>query len=150
MKRFISVILIVALLISCFSFTVSAKENTPEPKVTFEYFEDGSYEVTVLEESNSLARTGKSGKKTKTYYTASDEPVYSVTLTGTFSYNYGTSATATGASTTVTLHKSAATYVTKTATYRNATAYGSGTVSYLGITRVSSVNITCDIYGNLS
>ena len=149
MKRFISVILVFILIVSC-SIAVSAEQIAAEPKTEIEYFEDGSYTVTVLEESNSLARAGKSGKKTKTYYTASNEPVFSVTVTGTFSYTSGVSAEATGSSVVVSLYKDAANFVSKSATYRNATAYGSGTVSYLGFTRAMSTNITCDIYGNLS
>ena len=150
MKRFISAILVIVLVVSCCGMAVSAEQVEAEPKTTVEYYEDRSYSVTVLEETNSLARATKGGKKTKTYYTASDEPVFAVTLTGTFSYTYGESAKATGASTTVSIYMDGAEYVTKTATYRNAKAYGSGTVSYLGITRVTSTNITCDIYGNLS
>lgn len=149
-KKLVSLLLVIVLIVSCCSFAVSAEQIETEPKSTVEYFEDGSYVVTVLEESNSLARTGKSGKKTSTYYNSDDEPMYAVTLTGTFSYTYGVSAEATGASTQVITYVSEAKYVSKTATYRNATAYGSGTVSYLGYTRVSSVNITCDIYGKLS
>lgn len=149
MKRFLSVILVLMIVVSC-SITVSAEQIAVKPKTEIEYFEDGSYTVTVLEETNSLARTGKSGKKTKTYYTASDEPVYAVTVTGTFSYTYGVNATATNSSVLVSLYKSAATLVSKSATYRNATAYASGTISYLGYTSATSVNISCDIYGNLS
>ena len=149
MKRYFSVILAVIMIVSC-SAVVSAKQYADEQKTEIEFFEDGSYTVTVLEEVNSLARAGKSGKKTKTYYTSNDDPVYSVTVTGTFTYNYGVSAAATNSSVAVSLYEDAANLVSQSATYRNATAYASGTVSYLGYTRASSVNITRDIYGNLS
>ncbi len=147
MKRFLSIILVALMLVSC---SIVASAEQVEPKTEIEYFEDGSYTVTVLEETNSFARAAKSGQKVKTYYTASDEPVYSVTVTGTFSYTYGVSAEATASSVVVSLYKDAASLVSKSATYRNATAYASGTVSYLGYTRASTVSISCDIYGNLS
>lgn len=150
MKRIVSIFLVLALLISSVTFSVSAEQVTEKTKTTVEYYSDGSYSVTILEETNSLARTAKSGKKSKIYYTASDVPIFSVNLTGTFSYTYGVSAEATGSSVVVSLYDDNAVFVTKSATYRNATAYGSGTVSYLGLTRAMSTNITCDIYGNLS
>lgn len=149
MKRFVSVILVLMLIIAC-SIAVSADQIDIEPKTEIEYFADGSYTITVLEETNSLARAAKSGQKTKTYYTSNDEPVFSVTVTGTFSYTYGVSAAATKSSGVVTLYMDEASLVSKSATYRNATAYASGTVSYLGLTRAMTVDISCDKYGNLS
>lgn len=150
MKRFLSFFLVFTLIISCCSSYVFAEQVATKPQTSVEYFEDGSYTITVLEETSSLARAAKSGKKTKSYYTSNDVLIFAVTLTGTFSYTYGQSATATGASVVVSLYHDDAEFVTKSATYRNATAYGSGTVSYFGVTRAISTNITCDIYGNLS
>lgn len=145
MKRTIASILCIILLFTCLTINVGA-----ETIQNIEYFEDGSYVVTELVVSSPLARTAKSGSKTSTYYNSSNTAIFSVTLTGRFDYTYGTSAKATGASVSVNVYDSSATYVTKSATYGSATAYGSGTVSYLGYSRTLNVKITCDIYGNLT
>ena len=99
---------------------------------------------------NPFARTGKSGSKTSTYYGSNNKAYFAVTLTGQFNYTYGSSAKATGASTSVTVYDSSASYVTKSATYSGATATGTGTVKVNATSRTLTVKITCDKYGNLS
>ena len=133
------------------SFAVSAHAaEVPKTTQTVEYLADGSYYVTELEESNSLARASKTGTKTTTYYTSSDVKVFAVKLTGTFTYTSGVSAAATSQSVDVILYQSSAQYITHSSRRSGATVYGSGTVSYGGLTIAKAVNITCDIYGNLS
>lgn len=100
----------VVLLLSCLTFQVSAQTVRD-----VEYFDDGSYVVTELtvNTDNPFARTGKSGSKTSTYYGSNNKAYFAVTLTGQFNYTYGSSAKATGASTSVTVYDSSASYVTK-------------------------------------
>lgn len=137
----------VVLLLSCLTFQVSAQTVRD-----VEYFDDGSYVVTELTVNidNPFARTGKSGSKTSTYYGSNNKAYFAVTLTGQFNYTYGSSAKATGASTSVTVYDSSASYVTKSATYSGATATGTGTVKVNATSRTLTVKITCDKYGNLS
>lgn len=147
MKKLLSLVLCVLLFVSCFAVSANAEESVSK---SVEYLADGSYFVTEVTETNSLARTAKSGTKVSTYYTADDEKVFAVELTGYFSYTYGSSATATNQSVSVVLYKDEAQYITHSSRRSGATVYGSGTVSYLGFTTAQSVRLTCDIYGNLS
>lgn len=133
------------LLVSCLTFNVGA-----ETVKNIEYFEDGSYVVTEIVVTNPNARTGRSGSKTSKYYDSNNKAIFAVTLTGQFDYTYGVSAKATGASVTVTIYDNSATYVTKSATYGGATAFGSGTARVNATSRTLNVKITCDIYGNLT
>ena len=149
MRKFLSLVLVIALAFSCFAVSASAAE-IPQTTQTIEYLEDGSYFVTEIEESNSLARTSKTGSKTATYYTASDVKIFSVRVTGTFTYTYGVSASATSQTVNVILHHEDAKFITKSSSRSGATVRGSGTVSCLGLTIVKPVSLTCDIYGNLS
>lgn len=146
MKKILVFVLVFAVAFSCFVVSASAVETTR----TVEYLADGSYYVTEIEESHSLARASKTGTKTSTYYTSDDIKVFSVRLMGTFTYNPGVSATATSETVNVVLHQSSATFVSKSSRHYGATAYGSGIVSYGGLTISKSVNLTCDKYGNLS
>ena len=146
MKKAISLVLILVLAFSCFSVSAHASETTR----TIEYLADGSYFITEIVESNSLARASKSGTKSTTYYTSNDVKVFTVQLTGTFTYTYGVSATATSQNVNVVLHQSSATFIEKSSRRSGATVYGSGTVSYGGLSIAKGVNLTCDIYGNLS
>lgn len=147
MKKLLSLALCVLLFVSCFAISANAEENVSK---SVEYLADGSYFVTEVTETNSLARTAKSGTKVSTYYTADDEKVFAVELTGYFNYTYGSSATATNQSVSVVLYEDEASFITKSSRRSGATVYGSGTVSYLGFTTAQSVRLTCDIYGNLS
>ena len=96
------------------------------------------------------AATSKSGSKTKTYYSASNTAIFSVTVTGGFSYTYGVSASATSSVATVYIFDSSATFVSKNAYTSGATAYATGTVKYRGNSATLTVSLTCDKYGNLS
>lgn len=137
-----------------FCSTIPAYASTSEVsnsvKTVTEYFEDGSYVITKLEVVPSMARTAKTYTKTSTYYTSSNKAIFSVSLTGNFSYTYNVSSTATGQSVSVSIHDSSASYVTRTSSRSGATVYGSGTVSYAGRNKTLSVSITCDKYGNVS
>ncbi len=64
-------------------------------QIEYEYFEDGSYLMTVITENNnsgiSLYASSKSGSKTTTFYNADNEAMWYVKVTGTFTYGNGTS-----------------------------------------------------------
>ena len=147
MKRILSLVLCICLLVSCFAISVNA-EGTSSSSI--EYLADGSYFVTEMSETNSLTRTAKTGTKISTYYTSDNMKVYAVELTGYFNYTYGSSATATNQSVSVVLYADEASFISKSSRRSGATVYGSGTISYLGYTRAKSLTLTCDVYGNLS
>lgn len=139
-------------LIVCSVFSVSAYAYAEEPEFvrqTVEYLDDGSYYVETVHESNSLARTGKSGTKTAQYHSASGSLIYAVTVNGTFIYNgYGSSATS--ASATVSIYASNTSFNGKDAYTSGASAVATGSVISSGITLRKTVTLTCDKNGNLS
>ena len=150
MKRILTIICCLTLLLGIVPFCVSASETASQNMQTVEYLEDGSYIVTELEVTPAVARTARSYTKKSTYYTASNTAVFAVSLTGNFNYTYNVSCTATSQSVSVSIYDNSASYVTKTSSRSGATVYGSGTVYYLGKNRTLSLSINCDKYGNIS
>lgn len=150
MKRFLSFFLVTLLLICFFSVTAIAEPEDKLISTSVEYLEDGSYFVTNVYESAIQPRTGLIGSKDSTYYGSDGTKIFVVTVNGTFSYVYGSSAGATGATAVVSIYSNKASYVSKSAYTRDASAYAVGTVSYNGINITRTVVLTCDKYGNLS
>lgn len=150
MKRFFAILLCLLISGTFLTFGVSANTVTPKPESTIEYLDDGSYIITEWETSSTVARSSKWKTKTSTYYTASDSPVFAVSLTGNFTYTSGVSAKATSQSVSVTVYSDSASYVTKSSSRSGASVYGSGTVYYAGRNRTLSLQMTCDVYGNIS
>ena len=150
MKRFLSFFL-VALLFAC-TFSVAAVAASKDQLIStsVEYLEDGSYFVTDVYESAVQPFTGKTGSKSSTYYGADGTKYFVVTVNGTFSYVYGSSVGATGATATVGIYSNTISYVSKNAYTREASAYAVGTVRHLGDNITRTVVLTCDKYGNLS
>lgn len=150
MRRVLSFVFCLVLVFSMCVLEASAQTVFPKTEQTIEYLEDGSYIVTEWDTSTPAARSSGSKTKKSTYYSASNKAIFAVSLTGSFTYTYGVSASATGASVSVSIYDNSASYVTKSATYSNATAYGSGTVKYLGKNITLNVQMTCDKYGNIT
>ena len=150
MKRFLSFCLAILLLASAFSVTAVAAPENRLVSTSVEYLEDGSYFITEVYESAIQPRTGQIGSKTSTYYGENGSKIFSVTVNGTFSYVYCSSVGATGAEAIVNIFNNNASYVSKSAYTREASAYAVGTVSYNGINITRTVVLTCDKYGNLS
>lgn len=150
MKRILTILCCLTLLLGIIPFCAFASEPVPQTTQTVEYLEDGSYIVTELEVTPAIARTARSYTKTSTYYTASNTAVFSVSLTGNFNYTYNVSCSATSQSISVAVYANSASFVSKTSSHSGATVYGTGKVSYLGKTLSLSVSITCDKYGNVS
>lgn len=88
MKRILTIICCLTLLLGIVPFCVSASETASQNMQTVEYLEDGSYIVTELEVTPAVARTARSYTKKSTYYTASNTAVFAVSLTGNFNYTY--------------------------------------------------------------
>lgn len=136
-------------------YSVSAVHNPIATNI--EYLEDGSYFVTVIEETGSIATYStltKSGRKSSTYYNSESEALWSITLTGTFSYD-GTTATCTDANLTYTIYNSNWRMISTTATASGNTAMGTAYAKQyvLGVPINSaerSIEISCSPTGVLS
>ncbi len=149
MKKFLSLILVLALFVSVLSLGVSA-QGTEDILIsrTEEVLDNGDVIITELYENALQPRTGKNGYKVYTY-TSGGKTIWTLTVDGSFEYTYGVSSEATGAKATVRIYDSSATYVSKNAYVFGNTATATGTVYYYAnITR--SVSVSCDRYGNLS
>lgn len=150
MKRFCISILCLLILGTFFTFGVSANTVVSDTKSTIEYLDDGSYIITEWETIPTATRSVSSKTKTSTYYSSSGSAIFSVSLTGNFTYTSGVSAKATSQSVSVTVYSDSASYVTKSSSRSGASVYGSGTVYYAGRNRTLSLQMTCDVYGNIS
>lgn len=150
MKRFCISVLCLLILGTFFTFGVSANTVVSDTKSTIEYLDDGSYIITEWETAPTATRSVSSKTKTSTYYSSSGSAIFSVSLTGNFTYTSGVSAKATSQSASVTVYSDSASYVTKSSSRSGASVYGSGTVYYAGRNRTLSLQMTCDVYGNIS
>ena len=150
MRRVLSLALSLLLFVVPMSLTVSAAEPDKHfISTTTEYLENGDYVITTLYESAVQPRAGTSGSKTSTRYSSSGQKIFSVTVTGTFTYVYGSSVDATGASASVAIYHPDAQFVSKNAYTQLHTAVGEGTVNYRGDIATLTVTLSCDVYGGL-
>ena len=88
MKRFISLLMLVIVIVGIVPVAVGAEENN----VHVIYFEDGSYMTVEVLPWKMQASGSTSGGKRYTYYDLDGVSQWRADLTGTFSYN-GSSAT---------------------------------------------------------
>lgn len=150
MKHVISVLTLIAMLIMLVP-TYAFAEQSSEKIV---YFEDGSYIITTITETQSRGAYSKSGTSTSTYYGSDGTAKWKATLSGSFTYN-GSSATCTSSSCNVTIYNSSWYTISKSAGKSGNTASGSATVGYkvLGVTTnqvTRNITLSCDKNGNLS
>ena len=150
MKRLISVIMIVLLLVSGNPVEVQASESSSETV----YFEDGCYMTTEIIYVQSRASEQVSGTKQRTYYSDEGTVLWKAVLRGNFLYT-GTNATCTYSACDVTVYDSAWYTVSKNPAMKGNKATCDLTMGrkVLGVT-VNTVPITmvltCDANGNLS
>ena len=153
MRRKIIAIFSFFILILAISFSTYAATPTQH----IEYFSDGSYIVTeITSESSdfSLLSTTQTKSKTNTYYSKSNVKLWSVTVTGTFSYGNGTSSCL-SASCSATSYNSSWSVGNKKSSKSGNTAKASATgVHYVNGQSVESVTrivtLTCSATGNFS
>lgn len=122
--------------------------------VIVEHFEDGSYLEEVLLESCTKASGTKTASKSKTYRNSSGILAWSITVTGTFTYD-GASAKCTAADCNVNIANTAWYLVSKSTSKNGATASASVVmgemVSGVTIEQISTnITLTCDANGNVS
>lgn len=146
MKKTISLLFVLLLLTAIPIQAYAAEYNAVLPDYDIEYFDDGTYCVTAFEETASaLSSTTKTKTKTSTFYNSSDEKLWSVSLTGTFTYT-GSSATCTKSSVSYASYKSNWKITSATASKSGRKAIGEFVAKYytLGVP-TNTVNKTLTI-----
>lgn len=152
---FVSIVLSLAVLISCFSMSVYAAEENNVTSTSIEYFDDGSYTViTITEEASNSRASTKTGSKTASHKSSDGDVLWTYTITGTFTYN-GSSSTCTAVSDSYTIFDDHW-HMDSHSTWRSGnTAYGTVTMKrkFLGITTKTvshDLQLTCSATGVLS
>jgi len=151
----VSLLLTIAVMISCFSMPVHAAEEEITTSTVVEYFDDGSYIVTTItEEVNNTRATTKTGSKTSTYKNSNGEIQWTYKITGTFSYT-GSSSTCTAVSDSYTISNDNWHMSSHSCSKSGNKASGTVTMKYkfLGITTdtvTRNVTLTCSATGVLS
>lgn len=164
MKRALSVVMIVILLMSILSVsTLAASGSSIEPSTdleaveNIEYFADGSYLITTIEAVDGISpmsTSTKTGSKLYRYFNSKDVEQWTVTIIGTFSYN-GSSATCTSSKISYSVSNSKWKFKEATATKSGNKAIGNFTVKYYftGIpinTIEHTLTLSCSATGVLS
>lgn len=140
--------MVLALVCSFMGLSASAQEKEVVSK-EYEYFDDGSYIVTVIEETPSLARVAgsKSGSCTSTYYNYNNVSQWTLTVNGTFTYN-GSSSNCISVSSYTTYHVSGCSLVSKSDYRSGNQAIANATVK-AALTMSMNATLTCSANGTL-
>ena len=131
-------------LVVCFLFP-NCNVTTAAPNYNIQYLENGDYIITEFCVSDTTLRTPTSKSKKSTYYAANHNPI-----SASFDYTYGVRASATSANAIVNIADSSAVFKSKNSYVSGNTAYGTATVLYQGSNKTLNINMSCDIYGNIS
>lgn len=151
----ISVILSLAVLVSCFSMPVYAAEEKTITSVVTEYYDDGTYAViTITEEAGNSRATTKKASKNYTYKDSDGTVLWTYKITGTFSYT-GTSSTCTAVSDSYTISSDYWHMDSHSTSRSGNTAYGTVTMKckFLNITTKTvthDMQLSCSATGVLS
>ena len=145
---------IMALSTTCITFAGEMPTTSNTYPAEYEYFDDGSYIVTTITESSFVfarASRSKTGSKTAKYYSSSGSALWSVTVTGTFSYT-GASAKCTSSSVSANSYSSSWKINSKSASKSGASATATATAKYNDSSTYKSlsVTLTCKANGVLS
>ena len=160
MKKLMALLLslVTVLSMTCVAFAGEMPTTSNTYPAEYEYFDDGSYIVTTITESSSAfarASRSKTGSKTARYCSNSGSTLWSVTVTGSFSYT-GSSATCTNSSVSASSSSSAWKISKKSASKSGSTAKATATaVKYnangtASQTATKTVTLTCSKTGILS
>ncbi len=159
MKRIIITLITLSLIVFC---PVTTSNAAVIRQHSIEYLTDGSYYETTITtndfHSYSLIRTAsltRSANKTTTYTSSSGAKLWSVTVTGNFSYVKGKSSKCTSSSVSATAYSASWKITNKSSSKSGNTAIATATgTEYLQgkpiISRTKKVSLTCDVNGNLS
>lgn len=147
--------LIITLSVLCGIIT-PCDSQAAEVSTDITYLSDGSYiETTIITYPETRSTGSKTATKTATYKNADDEPLWSVAVTGTFSYETGKNCICIGTSGESKSYNSVwkVSGATATKSKNTASATATGTKYFVGVAMHSydlTVTLTCDTYGNLS
>ncbi len=165
MKKFISILLTLTILLCLVSFNVSATNYNEEMdggliiSETTEYLKDGSSITTTItqyiNQKQSRATKTVSGNKTITSKNADDEVLFKFKINGTFSVNEGVSATCTAVSCSASYLASGwsldSSTTSKTGNKASATGVFKHKVLFItNVTQEVSGTLSCDKNGVLS
>ena len=161
MKNKIIITLLVICLIILAVPTAYAQNNTQynltETGSYTEYYDDGSYSVTTIEQSPVSRATAHQilGKKTIDLYNSDDELQWTYTLIGTFTVEFGVSSVCTDSTYTIEIADSNWHLTAHDNSYSGNIAYGTATIKkkVLFITTTTydiEADVSCDVDGNVS
>lgn len=159
MKRFIALLFCFILICSCISLPAAAAECNSAYIMqdsdqiiisqTVVNLGNGCYFVeTISVPSIQTCSNTKTGTKTATYV-LSGTAIYSISVTGTFTYD-GSTSKATSASGSIAAHVDGVTLNSGNAYTSGTSAIAVGSVKYNGATLQKTVRLTCDKNGTLS
>lgn len=149
MKK-ITVVLLCAVLFGVLAVPAYAQGDSNCGTQYTEYLEDGSYFVIKTTQSNTITRSNTtSGTKSAMYYNNANTLIFTVDVTGTFTYD-GVSATADSATVAVYIYDRSADLDNKGAYSSGASAIGYANVKVDSIRMYKSVTLTCSKDGRLS
>ncbi len=156
MKIFKKSFVFLLTLIICITVPLSVfAQSTVKTDTQIQYFDDGSYIVTETTQNIAPFSSGTNSlTRTSVYFNSDDEALWTVSLTGRFTYT-GSSATCTSATTSYKIYDNAwkVTEATPSKSGRTASAYFVVKKYWIGIiTKTVPVQIvlTCDNNGNIS
>lgn len=153
MKRFFLLAFCLLLVSNIFTLSTAATELDERNQViisqTVEDLGNGSFFIeTIYVPSIQLYSSTKTGTK-MAQFIYSGEPIFAVSVTGTFTYD-GSTSDATSSLCEVVTYVEDAEIVSCVASTSGASAVGTGSVKYKRITIPKTVTLTCDKDGNLS
>lgn len=151
-RRLISILLIIfALGTLPMDVYAEAEQNDVNNVI---YFDDGSYIVFSIEETNTRAAYTKTATKKTTYYDGSGNVEWEARLQASFTYN-GATSSCTSADCTVDISENAWYVVSESTSYSGSTATTNLTMGekllFITIAKYDyTITLTCDKDGNLS
>lgn len=154
MKRAFLVLLILTMICCSVLCTPVSASTLTESKTTIEYLENGDYIETIITWETSPTRASKKASKTANYKGSGDTTLWSITVTGTFTYN-GSTSSCTACSHSSQSYNSLWTInsVSSSRSGNTATATGTATLQLPLVapkTYSMSVKLTCSANGTLS
>ncbi len=156
MQKVFSLLLVLILSFSMFSFGVYANDSS-EPEIIVEYYDDGTYSVTEIG-CGVVTCAGTTQQvtnyKTRNVYDGNDNKLFSCSITGTFRYD-GTTSTCTSANSSYQITDDAWKITSHSASRSGNTATGTFTAKkyFVGLpvgTKDISVSLSCSPTGVFS
>lgn len=153
MKKFILLFLVFIMMLPLYTMVAFSVD---ECNIEYEFFEDGSYAVIVIQKETPLLAKSGSVTETKTYkyYDNNHSLDWTASITASFTYN-GVTASCTSVSKSTTIYDTSWKCTASSCSKSGATATGSFTFKYylLGVpvkTINKTLTLTCDPNGNIT